>query len=77
MQRGMFLPKGSPPEAVAALRKAFLAVTGDPGFIAGYKTITGEAPDLLDAQVVQQILDRIRNVDPKVKQILKESIAEK
>ena len=26
MQRGMFLPKGSPPEAVAALRQAFIAV---------------------------------------------------
>jgi tripartite-type tricarboxylate transporter receptor subunit TctC len=76
MQRGMFLPKGSPPEAVAALRQAFLAVAADPDFIAGYKRITGEAPDLLDAQVVQQIFDRIRNVDPNVKQILKESIAE-
>jgi tripartite-type tricarboxylate transporter receptor subunit TctC len=77
MQRGMFLPKGSPPEAVEALRKAFLAVAADPGFIAGYKKITGEAPDLLGAPVVEQIFDRIRNVDPKVKQILKDSIAEK
>lgn len=77
MQRGMFLPKGSPPEAVAALRQAFTKVAADPDFTASYKKITGEAPDLVSAQVVEQIFDRIRHVDPKVKQILKDSIAEK
>lgn len=77
MQRGMFLPKGSPPEAVATLRQAFTRVATDPDFIASYKKITGEAPDLVNAQVVERIFDRIRHVDPKVKQILKDSIAEK
>ena len=32
MQRGMLLPKGSPPEAVQALRKAFQAAGKDPAF---------------------------------------------
>jgi tripartite-type tricarboxylate transporter receptor subunit TctC len=76
MQRGMFLPKGSPPEAIAALRQAFAAVAADPAFIADYRKITGEAPDLVSAQVVEQIFDRIRNVSPGVKQVLKDSIAE-
>jgi tripartite-type tricarboxylate transporter receptor subunit TctC len=76
MQRGMFLPKGSPSEAVAALRQAFAAVAADPGFIADYRKITGDAPDLVKAQVVDQIFDRIRNVAPGIKQVLKDSIAE-
>lgn len=76
MQRGMFLPKGSPPEAVAALRQAFAAVAADPDFIAGYRKITGEAPDLVSAQVVEQIFARIRAIAPAVKQVVKDSIAE-
>ena len=75
MQRGMFVPKGAPPEAVKALRQAFTAVAGDPAFIADYRKITGEAPDLLSAETVEQIFNRIRNVSPEVKEILKESIA--
>src|SRR5579871_134289 len=75
MQRGMFVPKGSPPEAVKALRQAFTAVAADPAFIADYRKITGEAPDLLNAETVEQIFDRIRTVSPQVKDILKESIA--
>ncbi len=74
MQRGMFLPKGSPPEAVAALRQAFTAVAGDPAFVADYRKITGEAPDLLSAAEVERIFDRIRDVSPEVKAVLKESI---
>jgi tripartite-type tricarboxylate transporter receptor subunit TctC len=74
MQRGVFLPKGSPPEAVAALRQAFAAVAADPAFIADYRKITGEDPDLISAGEVERIFDRIRNVAPNVKQILKDSI---
>ena len=75
MQRGMFVPKGSPPEAVKALRQAFHDVAADPAFITDYRKITSEAPDLLNAETVEQIFDRIRNVSPQVKEILKESIA--
>jgi len=74
MQRGMFLPKGSPPEAIAALRQAFTAVAADPAFVADYRKITGEAPDLLSAEEVERIFDRIRDVTPQVKAVLKESI---
>ncbi len=74
MQRAMFLPKGSPPEAIAALRQAFTAVAADPDFIADYRRITGEAPDLVSAQEVERIFQRIRDVSPEVKQVLKDSI---
>jgi len=76
MQRGMFLPKGSPPEAVAALRQAFVGVAADPDFVADYHKITGEDPDLVRADEVERIFDRIRKIAPDVKQVLKDSIAE-
>jgi tripartite-type tricarboxylate transporter receptor subunit TctC len=76
MQRGIFLPKGSPPEAVTALRSAVTAVAVDPDFIAEYHKITGEDPDLIGADDVERIFARIRNVSPEVKQVIKNSIAE-
>ena len=75
MQRGMFLPKGSPPGPVATLRQAFVDVAADPDFIADYHKITGEDRDLVRAEEVERIFDRIRNVAPDVKQVLKDSIA--
>jgi tripartite-type tricarboxylate transporter receptor subunit TctC len=75
MQRGLFLPKGSPPEAVAALRQAVMAVAADPDFIADYHKITGENPDLISADEVERIFERMRNVSPEVKQVIKDSIA--
>jgi tripartite-type tricarboxylate transporter receptor subunit TctC len=74
MQRGVFLPKGSPAEATDALRKAFVAVAADKDFIADYNKITGEDPDLVAPEEVERIFDRIRNVDPEVKRVLKESV---
>jgi tripartite-type tricarboxylate transporter receptor subunit TctC len=74
MQRGIFLPKGSPPEAAAALRQAFRSVAADPGFVADFRKITGEDPDLVGAEDIQRVFDRISNVDPEVKKALKESI---
>ena len=75
MQRGMFLPKGSPPEAVAALRQAITAVAADPALIADYRQVTGENPDIVGADEVERIFERIRNVKPDVKRVLKESVA--
>ena len=74
MQRGVFLPKGSPPEAAAALRQAFHAVEKDKDFIEDYRKITGEEPDLVAADEVERIFERIRHVDPEVKRVLRESV---
>jgi tripartite-type tricarboxylate transporter receptor subunit TctC len=74
MQRGLLLPKGSPPEAVAALRQAFNEMPSDREFIADYRTVTGEEPDLIRAEEIEPLLERIRNVDPQIKRILKESV---
>jgi putative tricarboxylic transport membrane protein len=76
MQRGVFLPKGSPMEAALALRLAFHGVEKDKDFIEDYKRITGEEPDLVPAEEVERIFERIIKVDPEVKRVLKESVGE-
>ena len=76
LQRGIFLPKGSPPEAVRDLRQAFLALGNDKDFVADYKKITGEEPEHLPAEEVEKIFERIRNFDPEIKRVLKESVGE-
>jgi tripartite-type tricarboxylate transporter receptor subunit TctC len=74
MQRGILLPKGSPPTAAAALRQAFTTILTDRDFIADYRQITGEEAELVGADEVERIFERIRAVDPEVKRILKESV---
>ena len=76
MQRGMMVPKGSPPEAVQALRKGFQAIGNDPAFAKDFKGITGEDPDIVEPAEIEAIFDRIRNVDPEVKRVLRESIGQ-
>jgi tripartite-type tricarboxylate transporter receptor subunit TctC len=74
MQRGVFLPKGSPMEAARDLRQAFHALEKDKDFVQDFKKITGDDPELVAAEEVERIFARIRNVDPVVKQVLKDSV---
>ena len=74
MQRGIFLPKGSPADAVRDLRQAFDALSNDKDFVSDYKKITGEEPEHVSASDVEKMFDRIRNIDPEVKRVLKESV---
>jgi putative tricarboxylic transport membrane protein len=77
MQRGIFLPKGSPPEAVKDLREAVAKVAADPAFIADYRKVTGQAPDLLQADEIEPLFARMRNLDPKIKEVLKKAVGVK
>ena len=76
LQRIVVLPKGSPAEAVEALRAAFNALGQDQDFVADYMKVTGEEPDLMKAELIEPLLQRIRHVDPEVVRILKESVGE-
>jgi tripartite-type tricarboxylate transporter receptor subunit TctC len=75
-QRGLVLPKGSPPQAVADLRKGFESVTADPDFVADYRRVTGEEPDLVKAAELEPLFARMRTIDPAIKKVLKDSIGE-
>jgi tripartite-type tricarboxylate transporter receptor subunit TctC len=74
MQRGVFLPKGAPMEAAGVLRQAFHALERDNDFIEDFKKITGDEVDHVAAEEVDRIFTRIRQVDPEVKRVLKESV---
>jgi len=74
VQRLIVLPKGSPPEAVDALRQAFDAVARDKDFISDYQRITGEEPDLVKADLIEPLFERMRHVDPEIVRVLKESV---
>ena len=76
LQRLVALPKGSPPEAVDTLRKAFNALGQDKDFIEDYMRVTGEEPDLVKAELIEPLFQRMRHVDPEIVRILKESVAE-
>jgi tripartite-type tricarboxylate transporter receptor subunit TctC len=76
LQRIVVLPKGSPAEAVEGLRAAFNALGHDQDFVADYMKVTGEEPDLMKAELIEPLFQRMRHVDPEVVRILKESVAE-
>lgn len=74
LQRGVFLPRGAPDEAVADLRKAYEATVKDPAYIADYQKTNGEAPDAVNARQVQSVFTAMRKVSPEVKKVLKSSV---
>ena len=74
LQRAILLPKGSPPAAVDALRGAFEAIGKDPAFIAEYEKITGERPELVSADDLKPLFERLKNIDPAIKKALVDSI---
>lgn len=76
LQRGLLLPKGAPKEALEVLRKAILDVAADPEFQSEFQRVTGEKPDIVSAAELEPLFDRMRHLDPAIKQVLKDSIGE-
>jgi tripartite-type tricarboxylate transporter receptor subunit TctC len=74
LQRGFFLPRGAPDQAVADLRGAFRSVARDPAFIADYERVIREKPDFIGADEVDRVFDAMRAVRPEIRQVLKDSI---
>jgi tripartite-type tricarboxylate transporter receptor subunit TctC len=75
VQRLIVLPKGSPAEAADALRRAFNGLGEDRDFVEDYKRVTGEEPDLVKAELLEPLFERMRHVDPQIARTLKESAA--
>ena len=74
LQRGFFLPKGAPDEAVADLRRGYQALARDQDFIADYERVTKEKPDFVGAGEVELVFDKMRAVRPEIRKVLKDSI---
>ena len=76
MLRGVFLPEGSPEEAVEALRTAWSALSEDEEFIAEYMTLAGEPPSFLDGAEAQERVDSLGNIDPEIIAFIGEYVKE-
>ena len=74
---GELLGQGMPAESIGdELGQSSEALDGvgqDKDFIEDYRRITGEEPDLVGADEVSRIFERIRAVDPEVKRVLEQS----
>jgi hypothetical protein len=71
MLRGSFVPAGTPAEAVAALRAAWRALPGDQAFVDDYKKAFRADPKILQSDVAQAHIDRVKSIDPKLVAFLK------
>ncbi len=74
LARMVMMPPGASNEAVAEMRKGFMALLKDAEFLAEYQRIIKAAPILFPADQASKALSRaINNVDPAVKAVLKEA----
>lgn len=76
MQRLMVLPPGTPLEAAQALRTGFQEVAKDPDFARDYFNVTKEKPEIVPAAEVEPMLAGLVKVDPAIRKVVRESIAE-
>ena len=76
LQRGVFLPRGAPREAVTALQSSYENVLRDPAFIADYEKVNNEKPEGINARGVEQVLQSMHRVPQSVRAVLKQATAE-
>jgi hypothetical protein len=72
MLRASMLPHGTPKEAVDDLRKAFAALPGDKDFVKEYERVIQTAPDLVTYQEGEQILSKLKHVNPETTALLRQ-----
>lgn len=72
MQRGVFVPPGTPDEAVGALRLAFAALATDREYIADYTEMAGGPPHLLMASETRALVDSLADADPDTVAFIRE-----
>jgi hypothetical protein len=70
--RSVVMPPGSPPEAVAEMRKALMALGTDQKFLDEYKKVIGTEPSLVRPEEGEAILERLKTVRPEVRDVLRE-----
>jgi tripartite-type tricarboxylate transporter receptor subunit TctC len=74
MDRPMLAPPGTPPERVAALRKAFSAAMRDPGFVAEAKKQNIEIKEI-PGERVAEVIRRAYAMPPEVIKAAKEAMS--
>lgn len=74
MLRGVFVPGGTPDEAVAALRTAWDALAKDREFMKEYRAVTSEPPVFLDNTGAEEQLKKLADLDPGMINFLQEFV---
>ena len=77
MLRGVFLPEGSPKEAVEALKAAWGALAKDKDFIAEYQRVAKQPPAFLSPAQAQAQMDALGSLDPETVALIKEYVKKK
>ncbi len=72
MLRAVLMPKGTPPQAVEEMRKAFAAVAEDKEFQAEYQKIVKVKAEMVSAKEGEAILASMKNVVPATAAVLKQ-----
>ena len=76
LQRGLMFPKGTPADAVSTMRTAIMQLSKDEEFQKEFQKVTSERADLVAGNELEPVFSRMRNIDPAVKKILQEAVAE-
>jgi tripartite-type tricarboxylate transporter receptor subunit TctC len=66
MGRSVYAPPGTPPDRVAALRKAFIETMQDPAYIADAKKRSLDTTTWQPGEVVQQMIDQAFSLPPSL-----------
>jgi hypothetical protein len=72
MLRAVLMPKGTPPQAVEEMRRAFVAVAEDKEFQAEYEKIVKVKAEMVSAKDGEAILASMKNVSPATAAVLKD-----
>ena len=68
--RILIVPKGTPAEAVSALRAAWIKTTKDPGYLAEYKKQNASDLVLLSGEETQKVVEDLLTISPDVQKFM-------
>lgn len=76
MLRTIFMPPGSPNEAVDALEAAFASVAEDPEFLAEYEKVVKAPPRMITGESGRQVIANLSTISPEMRSFFKQYVAE-
>ncbi len=76
LQRGLMFPKGTPADAVNTMRKAVMELAKDEEFQKEFQKTTSERADLVSGEELEPVFNRMRDIDPAVKKVLQDAVAD-
>ena len=74
--RTVFMPPGSPHEAVEALSVAFTDVVKDPAFLAEYEKVVKAPPRMITGESGRKVIANLSNVSPEMRAFFKQYVAD-